>query len=138
MSRMKTKSLSKSSVLSLMRPKDLLAKLASDSVNNSSFARDGSSGGMIFGAGEPGGSGRLFENREGNASDLAQARIGTKAGDLWTVKREGMDWPVLICDDAMVQAFFEGERPSEPYQPVIFLGDWERLVLVLLRIRATT
>lgn len=49
-------------------------------------------------------------------SGLAQARVKTKAGDLWTIKRLGLDWPAIICDEFMIQQFFTDERPPSARQ----------------------
>ena len=29
------------------------------------------------------------------------------AGELWTIRKDGEDWPVVICDEAVVWTFFK-------------------------------
>ena len=42
---------------------------------------------------------------------------GTVAGELWTIKRDGEDWPVVICDEEIVWTFFKGRvRPFNARQ----------------------
>lgn len=65
---------------------------------------------MSFVAFGPEDGGEISDYRAKNASKLNQARTEYKAGDLCTVKRDGKDWPVVICDEATVRQFFEGER----------------------------
>ncbi len=44
-------------------------------------------------------------------------RNETVAGELWTIKREGEDWPVVICDEEIVWTFFKGRvRPFNARQ----------------------
>ena len=51
---------------------------------------------------------------------LAQDQMETKAGDLWSTKREGDEWPIVICDEEMIQSFFK-RRPESARQ---VNGNW--------------
>ncbi|KAK4693831.1 hypothetical protein P7C71_g3633, partial [Lecanoromycetidae sp. Uapishka_2] len=84
-----------------------------------------------------------------NPYDIQPMANDTVAGDFWTVKRQGEDWPVVICDEEMVEAFFmRTDRPPNARQadgnwgkgygpggdnkekrcfPAIFLGTWMRV-----------
>ncbi len=40
-------------------------------------------------------------------------QLEVKAGDLWCIKENGEDWPVVICDEEIVQKFSKGKpRPA--------------------------
>lgn len=43
----------------------------------------------------------------------SQWQLETVAGDYWTVSDDGEDFPVVICDDEIIEEFFESqERPE--------------------------
>ena len=51
-------------------------------------------------------------------------QIETVAGDYWTIKQYDEDWPIVICDDEMVEEFFKAKkRPSNARQAD---GTWLR------------
>ena len=33
---------------------------------------------------------------------LSQTQGGTTAGEFWTIKKDGEDWPIVVCDEEMV------------------------------------
>ena len=46
----------------------------------------------------------------------------TVAGEFWTIKRNGEDWPIVICDEEIVCTFFKGRiRPFNARQAD---GNW--------------
>lgn len=48
-----------------------------------------------------------------------------RPGDFWCSKIDGEDWPVVICDEEIVQRFFqEHPRPVTARQPS---GLWEKV-----------
>ena len=44
------------------------------------------------------------------------------AGELWTVKKDGEDWPVVICDEEIVLTFFKGN--VRPFNARRADGNW--------------
>ena len=47
----------------------------------------------------------------------SQERNEAVAGEFWTIKRDGEDWPVIICDEEIVWTFFKGRvRPFNARQ----------------------
>ncbi len=41
------------------------------------------------------------------------AQIGAQPGEYWLVSKDGeQDWPIVICDEDIVQKFFKGSRPE--------------------------
>ena len=41
------------------------------------------------------------------------AQIGAQSGEYWLVSKDGeQDWPVVICDEDIVQSYFKGSRPE--------------------------
>ena len=42
--------------------------------------------------------------------NLSQTQDETNAREFWTVKRDGEDWPVVVCDEEMVQTFYKGTQ----------------------------
>lgn len=55
---------------------------------------------------------------------LSQKQSEVRPGDYWCSTIDGEDWPVVICDEEIVQRFFEGTRPATARQPS---GLWERV-----------
>ena len=50
--------------------------------------------------------------------NVSQTQGETTAGEFWTVKKEGEDWPIVVCDEEMVQTFYKGrQRPFNSRQP---------------------
>lgn len=49
----------------------------------------------------------------------------TVAGDFWLITRLGEDWPVLVCDENMVQNFFNKEK-GRPENAVQANGKWTK------------
>ena len=44
---------------------------------------------------------------------LSQAQSEFKPGEFWCVKKDGEDWPVVICDEEIVQKFFKAKQRPE-------------------------
>lgn len=41
------------------------------------------------------------------------AQIGAQSGEYWLVSKDGeQDWPVVVCDEDIVQRYFKGPRPE--------------------------
>ena len=41
------------------------------------------------------------------------AQIGAQPGEYWLISKDGeQDWPVVICDEEVVQTCFRGPRPE--------------------------
>ena len=56
--------------------------------------------------------------------DSSKGQAETVAGDLWTIKRDGEDWPVIICDEEIVLDFFKNRvRPFNARQTD---GTWSK------------
>lgn len=46
----------------------------------------------------------------------------TVAGEFWIIKRNGEDWPIIICDEEIIWTFFKGRiRPFNARQAD---GNW--------------
>ena len=55
-----------------------------------------------------------------------QSQIGAQPGEYWLVSREGeQDWPVVICDEEIVQNYFKGPRPENARRRD---GSWHELL----------
>ena len=62
--------------------------------------------------------GPSYVNSPFEQSHSSRAQSETTAGEFWTLKRDGEDWPVVICDDEIVQTFFKGrQRPFNARRP---------------------
>lgn len=45
--------------------------------------------------------------------NISHALNEVKPGEYWCVRKDGEDWPVVICDEEIVQKFFKGKpRPA--------------------------
>lgn len=42
-----------------------------------------------------------------------QIQPQVEPGEYWCIKRDGEDWPVVICDEEIVQKFFKGKKRPE-------------------------
>lgn len=61
-----------------------------------------------YGAAEPSPGRASFEQLS-----RSHAQIEVEPGALWYVKKDGEDWPVVICDEEIVRKFFKGKpRPD--------------------------
>ncbi len=48
-----------------------------------------------------------------NIDHARHPQSGAQPGEYWLVSKDGeQDWPVVICDEEMVQAYFRGSRPE--------------------------
>ena len=53
------------------------------------------------------------------------AQIDTRPGEYWLVSKDGeQDWPVVICDEEIVQKYFKGPRPENAS---VVDGTWPEL-----------
>jgi hypothetical protein len=51
-------------------------------------------------------------------SNVSRTQTETAAGDFWTIKQNGEDWPLIICDEEMVQKYYvKKQRPANARQP---------------------
>ncbi|KAL2043924.1 hypothetical protein N7G274_003444 [Stereocaulon virgatum] len=51
-------------------------------------------------------------------SIASHTQAETTAGEFWTIKKEGEDWPLIICDEEMVQRYYvKKQRPANARQP---------------------
>ena len=55
------------------------------------------------------------------------AQIGAQPGEYWLVSADDeQDWPVVICDEEIVQNFFKGPRPENARKSD---GTWHELFM---------
>ena len=51
-------------------------------------------------------------------SIVSRAQTETAAGEFWTIKKDGEDWPLIVCDEEMVQKYYgKKQRPANARQP---------------------
>lgn len=85
--------------------------------------------------------------RQDDPFDTQISPLETIPGDFWTIERGGEDWPVVICDEDLVETYFKRKcKPENARQangkwgkaygpggldeekkcfPAVFLGTWQ-------------
>ena len=68
--------------------------------------------------------GRLSSARTPFANTNMQIEINVNEGDYYSIKKDGEDWPIVICDEEIIQTFFSRfVRPGSAKQAD---GTWHK------------